>query len=203
MKPVPVFVVNAVSLVPSEFKRTIRLTVTPLKVVKNPPITSLPSDWIAIERTLPLKAVPVFVVNTVSLVPSVFKRTIRLTAVPLKLVKSPPATILPSDWIAIENTVLLKPVPVFVVNAVSLVPSEFKRTIRLTVTPLKVVKIPIITILPSDWIAIEFTEPLKPVPVFVVKEVSSVPSEFRRAMWGVVAPLKFVKAPPATILPSD
>ena len=43
-RPVPVFVVKAVSLVPSEFKRTIRPTVVPFHKVGNPPATILPSD---------------------------------------------------------------------------------------------------------------------------------------------------------------
>ena len=146
------------SLVPSEFKRTIRLTVVPLKVEKPPPQTILLSDWIAIANTLSSKAVPVFVVNVVSLVPSEFNRTIRLAVVPLSIVNNPPITILPSDWIAIDRTELLKPV----VNVASLVPSEFKRTMQLTATLLKVVKSPPITSLPSDWIAIERTVPLKP-----------------------------------------
>ena len=132
------------------------------------------------EFTLPLKAVLISI--PVSLVPSEFKRTMKLTITPLKIVDILPITSLPSDWIASENTLLPKPVPMFVVNVVSSVPSEFRRTIRILVTPLKVEKPPTITILPSDWIAIEFTMPLKAVPVFVVNEVSLVPSEFKRAM---------------------
>ena len=126
------------------------MTVTPLKVVKDPPQTILPSDWIATENTVLLKPVPVFVVKVVSLVPSELRRTIRLTVTPLKVVKNPPITSLPSDWITIESTALLKAVPVFVVKVVSLVPSELRRTILLTVVPLKVVKLPPIMILPSD-----------------------------------------------------
>ena len=146
----PVFVVKVASLVPSELRRTIRLTVTPLKVINAPPTTILPSDWIAIDHTLLVKPVPMFVEKAVSLVPSELRRTIRLTVTPLKVVKLPPQIILPSDWIAIESTALLKAVPVFVVKVVSLVPSELRRTIRLTVVPLKVVKFPPIMILPSD-----------------------------------------------------
>ena len=99
---------------------------------------------------------------------------------------------MPSDWIAIESTSLLKAVPVFVVKAVSLIPSELRRTMRLTVTPLKSVNPPPIIILPSDWIAMEYTVPLKAVPVFVVNVVSSVPSEFRRRIRLTVASLKVV-----------
>ena len=146
----PVFVVKVASLVPSELRRTIRLTVTPLKVVKFPPQITLPSDWIAIELTPLLKAAPAFAVKVVSLVPLELRRTIQLTIVPLKVKKDPTAVIFPSDWIATEFTASLKAVPVFVVKVVSLVPSEFKRTIRLTVVPLKVVKNPTQTILPSD-----------------------------------------------------
>ena len=92
--------------------------------------------------------VPVLVVKVVSLVPSVFKRTIRPTVMPFHDVKEPPTRILPSDWIAIALMVLLAPV---VGKEVSLVQSEFKRTIRpKIVVPLQLVNCPPATILPSD-----------------------------------------------------
>ena len=79
-------------------------------------------------------------VKDVSNVPSAFKRAIELTVTPLKVEKdSPPQIILPSDCIAIDCIVELKPVPLFVVKEVSLVPSEFKRTIRPTVIPFQTV----------------------------------------------------------------
>ena len=95
--------------------------------------------------------VPLLVVNVVSLVPSVFKRTIRPTVVPFQAVNSPPTRILPSDWIAIALIMLVvAPVPLLVVNVVSLVPSEFKRTIRPTVVPFQERNRPPTSILPSD-----------------------------------------------------
>ena len=133
-------VVKAVSLVPLELIRTIPFVVAELKVSKIPPTTIFPSGCIAKDCTLaPIsKPVPVLVVKVVSLVPSGFNRTIPFTVVPLKVVKVPTTTILPSDCIATEFTVLSKPVPVLVVKVVSLVPSELRRTISFTVTPSKV-----------------------------------------------------------------
>ena len=157
LAPVPVFVLNTMFRVPSEFRRTMRFAVAPLKVVKSPPKMIFPSDWIASALTELFAPVPVFVEKVVSRVPSELSLIIRFLADPLNVKKAPPKIILPSDWIAIADTALFGPEPMFVVNVVSRVPSEFRRTIRFTVTPLKVVKPPPKMILPSDWIAILFT----------------------------------------------
>jgi Flp pilus assembly pilin Flp len=109
--------------------RTIQFTVVPFHVVNAPPTSIFPSDCTAIELTVRLAAVPVLVVKTVSLVPSLFRRTIQFTVVPFHVVNAPPTSIFPSDCTAIELTVRLAAVPVLVVNVVSLVPSEFRRTI--------------------------------------------------------------------------
>ena len=49
--------------------------------------------------------------NVLSMLPSVFNRTIRLTDCPLNMVKSPPTKTFPSGWITVARTELLAPVP--------------------------------------------------------------------------------------------
>ena len=56
-------------------------------------------------------------------------------------------------------------------------------------------------ILPSGWIALVQIELFAPVPG--LKEVSRLPSAFRRAIWFLAVPLKEVKVPPMMIFPSD
>ena len=62
------------------------------------------------------------------------------------LVKSPPMRILPSGWMLTAATVLFAPVPG--VKVLSRVPSALRRTMRLTVTPPKVVNEPTTSTLP-------------------------------------------------------
>ena len=96
--PVPLLVVNVVSLVPVDSKRTIRPTVTPFHDVKEPVTSILPSDWVLIALTIRLVApVPLLVVNVASLIPVDSKRTIRPTVRPFHEVNSPPTSILPSE----------------------------------------------------------------------------------------------------------
>ena len=84
-----------------------------------------------------------------------FSLTNRFLVVPLSDVKEPPTIILPSDCIAMSNTLTLNPVPKFVLKLVSSVPSEFSLTNRFLVFPLKDVKRPPTIILPSDCILTE------------------------------------------------
>ena len=77
----------------------------------------------------------------------------------------------------VEKTSLVaNPVPIFAANPVSNVPSAFNLVRRPAVTPLKLVKLPPTSILPSDWMLIDLTVLLSPVPLlFIVKMGSSVP----------------------------
>ena len=93
------------------------------------------------------------------------------------------------------NTALVNPDPVLEENVVSLVPSEFNLIIRFTVTPLNTVKLPPIRSFPSGCSITAYIELVKlvvvpmPVPIFVKKVVSTVPSEFSLTSPGTVAPL--------------
>ncbi len=122
----------------------------------------------------------------------------RLTVMPLYVVKYPPMRILPSGWRVMTEAILFAPVPV--VNVVSSVPSVLRRAMWLAVVPLYVVKNPPMRILPSGWRVIAETGLFAPVPA--VNVVSSVPSVLRRAMRLIVVPLYVVKFPPMRILPS-
>jgi hypothetical protein len=63
--------------------------------------------------------------------------------VPFQNKKVPPKSILLSDCIVTELiSYPLAAVPVLVVKVVSLVPSEFRRTMLLTATPFQFVKLP-------------------------------------------------------------
>ncbi|CAB5006934.1 unannotated protein [freshwater metagenome] len=96
----------------------------------------------------------------------------------LSVVKSPPTRTFPSNCTATLVTVPLNPVPIAVVNAVSGLPSEFRRTMYGAATLLKVVKMPAATTRPSDCAATEITRvPLPgPVPIAVEYAVSRSPS---------------------------
>lgn len=100
---------------------------------------------------------------------------------------------------ATEFIVLLA--PICELKLLSIVPSGASLTIRLAAFPLKVVKLPPITIFPSGWIAPEVVQELNPEPG--LKEASKLPSVFRRAMWFIGDPLNTVKAPAAINFPSD
>ena len=77
---------------------------------------------------------PVPVIKLVSLEPSVFKRIILFSVIPLKEVNEPPKIILPSFCNAIVLGAILNPVPV--IKLESFVPSRFKRIILFSVIPL-------------------------------------------------------------------
>ena len=117
--------------------------------------------------------------------------------------KSPATTIFPSLWIAnVASDVLIHPAKVPTTNPVSLDPSVFKRTILLTGLHLYVVKEPIITIFPSLWTSTDLTSSSKPFPI--TKDVSTVPSVFKRTILFAENQLIVVeKAPATTIFPLD
>lgn len=69
------------------------------------------------------------------------------TAIEFSCVKVPPTTILPSEKEVIDFTSALNPVPTL--KVLSMVPSEFRRTILPTGTPLNAVKVPPTKIFPS------------------------------------------------------
>jgi hypothetical protein len=85
--------------------------------------------------------------------PPVLSLAINLEIVPLYVRNTPPATIFPSDWIAMELIVSLNPHQML--KEVSLVPSVLSLTILLVVAPLYIPKAPPATIFPSTWIARE------------------------------------------------
>ena len=76
-----------------------------------------------------------------SSVPSEFRRAKRLRDVPLKLVKSPPIKILPSDCTARVNTGPFAPAPE-ARKELSSEPSAFKRAMLLRAVPLMLAKLP-------------------------------------------------------------
>src|SRR5713226_643916 len=138
----------------------------------------------------------------VSSEPSAFKRAMRLRAVPLTLVKEPPIRIFPSDCRVIARTCLSVPDPGL--KEVSREPSAFKRAMLLRAVPLTLVKVPPMRIFPSDCTATACTWPIAPLACGLgLKEVSSEPSAFRRAMPSRAVPLMLLNEPNTMILPSD
>jgi hypothetical protein len=96
--------------------------------------------------TVPLNQIHIS--KEVSIVPSVFRRTILFVVTQLYVVKSHPTNIFPLFCIARVITVLpLNPHPI--VKEESLVPSAFRRTILFVVTQLYDVKKPPRIIFPS------------------------------------------------------
>ena len=116
--------------------------VSPLIPVNAPPARIFPSCCTARLRTVSF----ITGKNVASSVPSWLRRATRDRGVPLMLVKSPPMRILPSGWMLTAATVLFAPVPG--VKVLSRVPSALRRTMRLTVTPPKLVNEPTTSTLP-------------------------------------------------------
>ncbi|CAB4731862.1 unannotated protein [freshwater metagenome] len=201
--PVPRPLLKLVSSVPSLFRRATFATEVPLKVVNCPPTKIFPSACITMVFTPASKPVPTAVLNEESGVPSLPSRAIPTRLEPFSVVKVPPTTILPSDCTASALTnPPAKPVPTFVLNEVSGVPSLPSRAIFLALFALSVVKTPPTTILPSDCRATALTVWSKPDPMLVAKVLSGTPAEDTRATRLCVTALRAVKMPPTTILPS-
>jgi hypothetical protein len=124
--------INPVSMVPSEFRRIIVFDDDQLYAVNCPPTRILPSFCIVIVLTVLLN--PPQISKEVSLVPSVFKRTILFEMLQLYVVNIPPTMILPSFCTAMVLTPLLNRHQKLAVE--SIVPSAFKRAILFAVIPL-------------------------------------------------------------------
>ena len=122
---------------------------------KSPPITSRPSACNATEATDASGPVPAPGTNVrASSTPFVFKRATYERATPATCVKSPAMITLPTlapVSNASARTTAFGPVPGL--KVVSSEPLALSRATRLTFVPLKAVKPPAITILPSGWIA--------------------------------------------------
>ena len=91
---------------------------------------------------------PVPTLKPKSRVPSAFSLAMRGDDVPLYDENAPPTRILPSVWIAILLTLLLKLVPISKLE--SRVPSAFSLAMRVNDVPLYVVNVPPTRIFPSD-----------------------------------------------------
>src|ERR1035437_6723365 len=113
---------NEVSVVPSAFNRAFQVGKVPW--LKLPPIITALLVCTATASTDPLM---VLVGRKLpSTVPLEFKRAMRVRAVPLIDVKSPPMTMRPSVCTTSDQTVLETPLPVLK-NVVSSEPSEKRR----------------------------------------------------------------------------
>ncbi len=95
-------ILNVLSLVPSLFKRIIPFAVTQLYVLNHHPTIILPSFWMVIACTDWLN--PSHILKVLSLVPSVFIRTILFAVIQLYTENCPPAITLPSFCIAMALT---------------------------------------------------------------------------------------------------
>ena len=196
----PVPISNVVSFEPSELSLINLFCVVPVNVVNAPPANTFPSDWIAIELTVPS---PLPILNVESFEPSVLSLINESCVEPVNVEKEPPTNIFPSDWIDIEITWLLNPLPIS--NDVSFEPSELSLIKLFCVEPEYVVKFPPTNIFPSDWIAIDLIVkkgwPVNPVPIS--NDVSFEPSELSLIKLFCVEPVNVENTPPANIFPSD
>ena len=129
-KPVPT--TKEVSLPPAGRRRATPELATPLSVVKLPPAERRPSAWATRELTVPLRPVPLAVVNAVSGAPVVKRRATRLVVTALSDVKEPPTAMRPSGRSARAFTWPPKPEPKAVAKAVSSTPSAERRATRFT-----------------------------------------------------------------------
>ncbi|MBT9146193.1 MAG: hypothetical protein DDT42_02075 [candidate division WS2 bacterium] len=112
-------------IVPLGSNATIRLINVELTVPKRPPTYIIPLSFTFITST-PLK---ILALKVLSLVPSIFKRTILLEVTLLYVIKSPPTSILPSCCINIVFTVLSNATPF--TKLLSTLPSVFNLIILL------------------------------------------------------------------------
>ena len=127
----------------------------------------------------------------------------RLTVAPLTFVKLPPMMMLPFASGTMLATPKRTPVPRPLLNAVSRLPSVFRRISESgTSTPLSVMNEPPTRILPSPCTPIEAGLTFGPVPIAASNAVSGVPSALIRPTLESGAPLIVVNAPSMTMRPS-
>ncbi len=184
------------SCVPLAFRRVMKFTNVQLYDVKAPPTSIFPLLWIA--RVLRSKSNQFPIVNQVSRVPPVFRRTILFVVVQSYFVKSPPTRIFPPLWIV--RTLTIASNHFSIIKELSGVPSVFKRMMLLHLFQSYFVKSPPTRIFPPLWIVIVLTGPSNQTPI--VNQVSMVPLIFRRTILFFVVQLYDVKSPPTSIFPS-
>ncbi|HBB03470.1 TPA: hypothetical protein DCZ39_01005 [Patescibacteria group bacterium] len=116
------------------------------------------------------------IVNQVSRIPPVLRRTILFATTQLYDVKFHPTNIFPPLWITRVLMILLNHHQIS--KEVSMVPSVFRRRSLFLVVQLYFAKSPPTRIFPPLWIVIALTAPSNQTPI--VNQVSTVPLALRR-----------------------
>ena len=180
--------------------RATPLRVCPSTVVNAPPMRNFSSQGCIVRADTKLLA-PVPKLIVVSTEPSGLRRITRLAGNPLKEVKPPTSTSLPSVCTVTALTKSSKPLPGSNVTSTepAVTPTPTRRVMRLRATPLKVVNPPPTMILPAASTASALTNAAAPVPG--LKLLSSVPSALSRANRLRATPLNVVKSPPTNTCP--